>query len=71
MQKRTQSGGAFYAIALGIGILVSTLSNLVMNAISMAKPVAEQGQPTNYGFRRTTVMRLSPVPSRSSFAIIS
>ena len=68
MQKKQTSGGSFYAIALGIGILVSTLSSLVMNAISMSKtPTAQQS--TNYGFRRTTVMRLSPVPSRSSISI--
>lgn len=69
-QKKNQSGGAFYAIALGIGILVSTLSSLVMNAISMAQG-NQQNANTNYGFRRTTIMRLSAVPSRSSISIIS
>lgn len=68
-QKMSKNGGAFYAIALGIGILVSTLSSLIMNAISMSRPATEQAN-TNYGFRRTTIMRLSPVPSRSSISII-
>ncbi|MCQ3907868.1 MAG: hypothetical protein MJ219_04020 [Mycoplasmoidaceae bacterium] len=67
-QKMQTAGGSFYAIALGIGILVSTLSSLVMNAISLTRPM--QAQATNYGFRRTTIMRLSPVPSRSSISII-
>ncbi|MCQ2956981.1 MAG: hypothetical protein MJ233_04020 [Mycoplasmoidaceae bacterium] len=66
MQKAKTSGGSFYAIALGIGILVSTLSSLVMNAVSMTRPIQSN---TNYGFRRTTIMRLSPVPSRSSISI--
>lgn len=69
IQKKNTNGGAFYAIALGIGILVSTLSSLVMNAISMSRPTTEQAN-TNYGFRKTTIMRLSPVPSRSSISII-
>ncbi|MBQ0045848.1 MAG: hypothetical protein KBS35_03090 [Mycoplasma sp.] len=68
-QKKTNSGGAFYAVALGIGILVSTLSSLIMNAISMAQG-NQTPSNTNYGFRRTTIMRLSPVPSRSSIALI-
>ncbi|MCQ3908891.1 MAG: hypothetical protein MJ200_05180 [Mycoplasmoidaceae bacterium] len=68
MQKKNNSGGSFYAIALGIGILVSTLSSLVMNAVSMSRP--QTAQATNYGFRRTTIMRLSPIPSRSSFSIL-
>ncbi|XQP55614.1 MAG: hypothetical protein ACOQNY_02295 [Mycoplasmoidaceae bacterium] len=66
VQKMNTTGGSFYALALGIGILVSTISGLITNAISMTRPVA---QATNYGFRRTTIMRLSPVPSRSSISI--
>lgn len=69
LQKRNSTGGSFYAIALGIGILISTLSGMIMNAISMSRPQT-QAAMTNYGFRRTTIMRLSPVPSRSSFSII-
>ncbi|MCQ3914906.1 MAG: hypothetical protein MJ201_04030, partial [Mycoplasmoidaceae bacterium] len=66
-QKANKTGGAFYAIALGIGILISTLSNLIMNSISLAQGKTAD---TNYGFRRTTIMRLSPVPSRSAISII-
>lgn len=69
VQKQCTKGGSFYAIALGVGILVSTISNLVTNAVSMARPQQAQAM-TNYGFRRTTIMRLSPVPSRSSISII-
>ena len=68
MQKQAKSGGSFYAIALGIGILISTLSSLIMNSVSMAQGSNQNN--TNYGFRRSTIMRLSPVPSRSSFSII-
>lgn len=72
VQTKNQSGGAFYAIALGVGILVSTLSGVIMNAIAMSKQTTQDNTVnTNYGFRRTMVMRLSPVPSRSSFSIIS
>lgn len=70
MQKQTQSGGAFYAIALGVGILVSTLSSLIMNSISLARGNSQPTQATYYGFHRSTIMRLSPVPSRSSISII-
>ncbi|MCQ2748089.1 MAG: hypothetical protein MJ223_02400 [Mycoplasmoidaceae bacterium] len=70
IEKRRTNAGSFYAIALGIDILVSTISSLVMNSVSMAKGQTQTSSDVNYGYRRTTVMRLSPVPSRSSISII-
>ncbi len=66
-QKQNAKGGSFYAIALGVGILVATLSNLITNIVAAANPQ----KAVNYGFRRSGAMlRLSPVPSRSSIMIM-
>ena len=65
-QKHQINGGSFYAIALGVGILVSTFSSLIMNTISTLKP---NNGLTSYVNHRNAVIRLSPVPSRSSFSI--
>ena len=67
-QKLATKGGSFYAIALGIGILVSTVAGLVTNIVNATRPQA--AADTAYGYRRTAIMRLSPVPSRSSISII-
>lgn len=66
-RKQSTNGGSFYAVALGIGILVSTVASLVNSIIASTRPAAEQ---TAYGYRRSAILRLSPVPSRSSISII-
>ena len=66
MQKKNNKGGSFYAIALGVGILVATVSSLIMNIIGAVNP----SRGASYGYRRSsTMLRLSPVPSRSSIML--
>lgn len=66
VQKQTHKGGSFYAVALGIGILVATVSSLIMNIVG----AATGNKQISYGYRRSAAMlRLSPVPSRSSIMI--
>jgi len=66
-QKKELKGGSFYAIALGIGILVSTIASLAGTIVDSCRP----NQTTSYSSRRShALIRLSPVPSRSSITII-
>ena len=64
-QKCEIKGGSFYAIALGVGILVSTFSSVIMNTISAFKM---NNGLTSYVNHRNAIIRLSPVPSRSSIS---
>jgi hypothetical protein len=67
-QKNKITGGSFYAIALGIGILVSTFSSAIINSISALK---SSNGFTSYVNHHNAVIRLSPVPSRSSISFFN
>ncbi len=78
-QKQQISGGSFYTIAMGIGILTSTLVGLSNNIIDLATMKNNHINPTKkwrnnyYGSyarrRKSAYVRYSPFPLRNTIGM--
>lgn len=78
IKKQKISGGSFYTVALGVGILVSTITGLTNNICELTAPGQKMNnynqkttKANSYAFRRRgTYIRYSPFSQHSSIGIM-
>ena len=72
-KKKDLSGGSFYTVALGINLLVTTITSVattIIEATQAANSNNKSSYQKGYASKRSkSYVRFSPMPSRSAISI--